>query len=42
MRILFGYPGWGWAMWGVASFKPGRMWFIGYSKALPRGDSDNG
>ena len=34
MKILFGYPGWGWKMYGIASFKPKRMWFIGFSKQL--------
>lgn len=35
MRILFGTPGFGWVMYGVASFKPDRMWFFGFSRAIP-------
>lgn len=34
MKLLFGFPGWGWKMYGFASFKPGRMWFFGFSKQL--------
>ena len=36
MRLLFGYPGWGWRMYGLASFKEGRMWFVGFSKQIPK------
>lgn len=32
IRWLWGFPGWGWRMYGVASFRAGRMWFIGFSK----------
>ena len=35
MRVLFGFPGWGWKMYGLASFRSGSMWFIGFSKQLP-------
>ena len=36
MKLLWGFPGWGWRMYGLASFKAGRMWFIGFSKQLPK------
>jgi hypothetical protein len=36
MRVLFGFPGWGWKMYGLASFRSGSMWFVGFSKQLPR------
>ena len=36
MRIIFGFPGWGWKMYGIASFRVGSMWFIGFSKQLPK------
>lgn len=35
MKFLCGFPGWGWRMYGVASFHIGKMWFIGFSKQLP-------
>ena len=34
MKILWGYPGWGWKMYGLASFEPGKQWFLGYSKNI--------
>ena len=34
MKLLWGYPGWGWKMYGIASLKPGNMWFFGFSKQL--------
>lgn len=34
MRVLFGYPGCGWKMYGLASFRKWRMWFVGFSKQL--------
>ena len=36
MRVLFGFPGWGWKMYGLASFRSGSMWFVGFSKQLPK------
>lgn len=36
MKVLFGFPGWGWKMYGLASFRSGRMWFVGFSKQLPK------
>lgn len=36
MKLLFGFPGWGWRMYGLASFRSGKMWFIGFSRQLPR------
>lgn len=35
MRMLFGFPGWGWKMYGLASFRREHMWFIGFSKQIP-------
>jgi hypothetical protein len=35
IRLLWGYPGWGWRMYGIASFAQGKMWFIGFSRQLP-------
>lgn len=40
MRVLFGFPGWGWKMYGLASFRSGSMWFIGFSKQLPKLGAD--
>lgn len=40
MRVLFGFPGWGWKMYGLASFSSGHMWFIGFSKQLPTASDD--
>ena len=41
MRVLFGFPGWGWKMYGLASFRSGSMWFVGFSRQLPKvGDGD--
>lgn len=34
MKLLFGFPGWGWKMYGLASFRSRHMWFIGFSKQL--------
>ena len=39
MRLLFGFPGWGWKMYGMASFRSGSMWFVGFSKQLPMPNS---
>ena len=36
MRVLLGFPGWGWKMYGLASFRSGSMWFVGFSKQLPK------
>lgn len=36
IRILWGHPGWGWRMYGLASFSSGRMWFIGFSRQLEK------
>lgn len=38
MRILWGFPGWGWRMYGIASFRPERMWFIGFSRQAARAE----
>lgn len=35
ISLIFGFPGWGWKMYGLISLKKGRMWFIGFSKQLP-------
>ena len=40
MRVLLGFPGWGWKMYGLASFRSGGMWFIGFSKQLPKVGAD--
>ncbi len=40
MRILYGFPGWGWKMYGLASFRSGSMWFVGFSKQLPKVTTD--
>jgi len=32
MRFYFGYPGWGWKMYGIG-YK--TTWFLGFSRALP-------
>ena len=37
MRVLLGFPGWGWKMYGLASFRSGSMWFVGFSKQLSKG-----
>ena len=40
MKMLFGFPGWGWKMYGLASFRSGSMWFIGFSKQLQKVGDD--
>jgi len=37
MRVLFGFPGWGWKMYGLASFRSGNMWFVGFTRQLQCG-----
>jgi uncharacterized membrane protein len=34
MKLFWDYPGWGWRMYGIGSVKPGKMWFIGFTKQL--------
>lgn len=41
MRVLCGFPGWGWKMYGLASFRIGRMWFVGFSKQLQEVGADD-
>lgn len=40
MKLLLGTPGWGWKMFGLIGGKPGRLWFIGFSRNVE--DSDHG
>ena len=41
MKVLFGFPGWGWKMYGLSSFRSGGMWFLGFSKQLPTRGADD-
>jgi len=34
MTWLWGYPGGGWEMYGLASLAGERVWFIGFSRQL--------
>lgn len=36
MRVLLGYPGWGWKMYGLLGKE--NKWFFGFSKQA-RGDT---
>lgn len=35
MRLVWGFPGWGWRMYGLVSLTKGKMWFIGFTKQIP-------
>lgn len=34
MKIIWGFPGWGWRMYGVISLRKGHMWFLGFSSQI--------
>lgn len=36
MRIVFGFPGWGWKMYGLMQVTKKPYWFIGFSIELEK------
>ena len=39
MRLLFGYPGWGWKMWGILGKE--NRWFVGFSMQERKPEESN-
>jgi len=40
IRFYFGGFGWGWRLFGIASLRPGSMWFIGLSRQHVREEEE--